>query len=108
MRQKFSRASRLRKVLEIFWHPPLPVEANQSINRVGHGAGKDDVFVENGFHWHPLPFCFTHKILCLWQVQPQIESKNSVPFVRVKISDNGVRRIVALPRKPMFFPNAWR
>ena len=41
-----------------------------------------------------LPTCHSlaEDILGLWQVQPQMESKHTIPFVRVKISKDGVRR----------------
>ncbi len=41
-----------------------------------------------------LPTCHSlaDDILGLWQVQPQMESKHTVPFVRVKISKDWVRR----------------
>jgi hypothetical protein len=35
--------------------------------------------------------CLTHNILCLRQVQAQVKSKHTIPFVRVKISKDRVR-----------------
>ena len=41
-----------------------------------------------------LPTChsLTHNKLGLWQVQSQMEGKHTVPFVRVKISKDRMRR----------------